>query len=61
MAEKKEYMTIEELKTRKNTSNALFAGVKIANEWGTGKMVTEDEYDAAVKAFYDAPMDGSVR
>lgn len=54
-------MTIEELKTRKNTSNAVFAGVKTANEWGTGKMVTEDEYDAAVKAFYDAPMDGSVR
>ena len=25
MAEKKEYMTIEELKTRKNTSNAVFA------------------------------------
>ena len=54
-------MTIEELKAQKDTSNAVFAGVKTANGWGTGKMVTEQEYDAAVKAFNDAPMDGSVR
>ena len=61
MTDKKDYMTIEELKAQKDTSNAVFAGVKTANGWGTGKMVTEQEYDAAVKAFNDAPMDGSVR
>ena len=55
MTDKKDYMTIEELKAQKDTSNAVFAGVK------TAKMVTEQEYDAAVNAFNDAPMDGSVR
>lgn len=54
MTDKKDYMTIEELKAQKDTSNAVFAGVKTANGWGTGKMVTEQEYDAAVKAFNDA-------
>ena len=61
MTDKKDYMTIEELNAQKNTSNAVFAGVQTANGWGTGKMVTEEEYDAAVNAFNDAPMDGSVR
>lgn len=40
MTDKKDYMTIEELKAQKDTSNAVFAGVKTANGWGTGKMVT---------------------
>ena len=56
MTDKKDYMTIEESKAQKDTSNAVFAGVKTANGWGTGKMVTEQEYDAAVKAFNDAPI-----
>ena len=32
MTDKKDYMTIEELKAQKDTSNAVFAGVKTAKE-----------------------------
>ncbi|MDE6234105.1 MAG: hypothetical protein K2M60_12285 [Lachnospiraceae bacterium] len=54
----KDYVTIEELKERKETPDAVFEGVKAANGWKTGKMVTENAYMAAVKAFEAAPMDG---
>ena len=53
-----EYKSIEDFKQKKGTPDAVFAGIKAANGWQTGKMVTEQEYDAAQKAFYDAPMDG---
>ena len=36
----KEYKAIEELKGIHNTSDAVFEGVKAANGWKTGKMVT---------------------
>ena len=59
MAEQKEeYAAIEELKTRQETSDAVFEGVKAANGWKTGKMVTEKVYQDAVNAFGKAPMDG---
>ncbi len=58
MEQMKDYVTIEELKERKETPDAVFEGVKAANGWKTGKMVTENAYMAAVKAFEAAPMDG---
>lgn len=58
MKDSKNYAAIEDLKIEKETSDAVFEGVKAASGWKTGKMVTEKEYDAAVKAFSDAPMDG---
>ena len=54
----KEYKVIDELKGIKNTSDAVFEGVKAANGWNTGKMVTEAEYDSAVEAFGKTPIDG---
>ncbi len=60
MAEKKDiaYKAIEELKGIKDTPDAVFEGAKAANGWKTGKMVTEEEYESAVKAFGEAPIDG---
>ncbi len=54
----KEYKAIEELKGIHNTSDAVFEGVKAANGWKTGKMVTVAEYEKAVTAFGKAPIDG---
>ena len=56
--QKEEYAAIEELKAREETSDAVFEGVKVANGWKTGKMVTEKAYKDAVDAFGKAPMDG---
>lgn len=53
-----DYTAIEELKAKKNTSDAVFEGVKAANGWKPGKMVKEGDYDAAVERFRLAPMDG---
>ncbi len=58
MAKQTDYVTIEELKVTKDTPDAVFEGVKAANGWRTGKMVTEKAYIEAVKAFEAAPMDG---
>lgn len=54
----KEYKAIEELKGIHNTSDAVFEGVKAANGWKTGKMVTVEEYEKAVTVFGKAPIDG---
>lgn len=59
MAEQKEeYMDISELKAEAGTPDAVFAGVKAANGWKAGKMVTKKVYEAAVASFEAAPMDG---
>lgn len=58
MAKQTDYVTIEELKVTKDTPDAVFEGVKAANGWRTGKMVTEKAYIEAVEAFGAAPMDG---
>ena len=44
MTDKKDYMTIEELKAQKDTSNAVFAGVKTANGWEREINVWRSEY-----------------
>ena len=52
------YKSIEELKTIKETPDAVFEGVKAMMEWTSGRQVTEEEYDAAVAEFNNAPIDG---
>lgn len=52
------YAAIEELKEKKETPDAVFEGVKALGGWKAGKMVTEKEYEDAVKAFETAPIDG---
>ncbi|MCM1161496.1 MAG: hypothetical protein NC412_09760 [Roseburia sp.] len=56
--QKEEYAAIEELKEKERTPDAVFEGVKAANGWKTGRMVTEKDYKEAVDAFGKAPMDG---
>ena len=53
--ENEKYITIEELKEVKNTSDTVFEGIKAVSGWRSGKMVTEQEYDAAEKTFLNAP------
>jgi hypothetical protein len=52
------YETIEDLQAICGTSAAAFEGVKAAQGWKPGKMVTAAEYQAAVEQFEKAPMDG---
>ena len=52
------YKSIEELKTIKETPDAVFEGVKAMMEWTNGRQVTEEEYYAAVAEFNNAPIDG---
>ena len=52
------YKSIEELKTIKETPDAVFEGVKAMMEWTNGRQVTEEEYDAAVAEFNNSPIDG---
>lgn len=52
------YTAIEELREKHGTPDTVFEGVKAANGWKTGKMVTEAAFVSAVAAFGSAPMDG---
>lgn len=51
-----ELFRIEELKAKKKTSAPIYSGVCTAQNWGPGKVISEADYDAAVKAFSSAPM-----
>lgn len=51
----------EEWAHEKNVPESYLAGVKYKNRWGKGKAVSEKEFDAAVKAFLEAPADGRKR
>lgn len=52
------YKSIEELKAIKETPDTVFEGVKAMMEWTNGRHVTEEEYDAAVTEFNNAPIGG---
>lgn len=52
------YKSIEELKAIKETPDTVFEGVKAMMEWTSGRQVTEEEYDAAVTEFNNAPIGG---
>lgn len=58
MEQQEMYEAIERLKEKSGTSEAVFEGVKAANGWRAGKMLTAEEYQKAVEAFEHAPMDG---
>lgn len=53
-----EIFTIEQLRSGKKISRAVFAGVCAAQGWKPGKTVTEEEFLAAVGKFTSAPMSG---
>lgn len=50
--------TIEELQEQHGISDAVFEGVKAANNWKTGRQVEEAEFTAACDEFRNAPIDG---
>lgn len=58
MEQQEKYEAVERLKVNNGTPKAVFEGVKAANGWHHGKMLTEEEYKKAVEAFEQAPMDG---
>ena len=53
--------TVEQLRSEKKISRAIFAGVCAAQNWKPGKTVTEEEFLEAVKKFTSAPMSGAVK
>lgn len=52
------YVTIEEMKKKRQTSGPVYSGTCIRKGWGLGKQVTEAEYDTAVEQFKSALMGG---
>ncbi len=53
--------TVEQLRSEKKISRAIFAGVCAAQNWKPGKTVTEAEFLAAVEKFTSAPMSGAAK
>ena len=53
-----ELFNIEELKEKNNTPETIFQGVKAAEDWKTGKAVTEEDYKKALNNFLKSPMGG---
>lgn len=54
-----ELLEIGELRSKHKIGRAVFAGVCAAQSWKPGKLIAEDEFLAAVKAFTGAPMGGA--
>lgn len=50
--------TIDEWLAEKHTKPYVHAAAVAANDWATGKMMTESEYDGAVSSWLSAPMSG---
>ena len=53
--------TIEQLRSEKKISRAIFVGVCAAQGWKSGKTVTEAEFLEAVGKFTSAPMSGAAK
>lgn len=53
-----ELFSIEELKEKDKTPDRVFEGMKAAENWTTGKAVTQEEYEKALKGFLESPMGG---
>lgn len=56
-----QFYSIEELQKKKKTHCSTFGGICAALEWKPGKMVTEEEYDAAVEKFSCTPIGRKVK
>ncbi|PYG86735.1 hypothetical protein LY28_02761 [Ruminiclostridium sufflavum DSM 19573] len=54
-------VSIEELQQKKKTPAPTFSGVCAAMGWKAGKMVTENEFDAAVRKFSGSPIGKKVK
>lgn len=54
-------LTIEQLRSEKKISRAVFAGVCAAQGWKAGKTVPEAEFLEAVEKFTSAPMSGAAK
>lgn len=52
------YKSVEEMQALRQTPAAIYSGACFTKGWRAGKMVTETEYDEAVKEFGNAPMGG---
>ena len=50
--------TVEQLRSEKKLSRAVFAGMCATQNWKPGKTVTEAEFLEAVRLFTSAPMSG---
>lgn len=53
-----ELLELDELRRKHSIKGPVFAGVCSANGWKPGKMLTSEEFLAAVSKFNGAPMDG---
>jgi len=53
-----ELLELDELREKHGIKGPVFAGVCSANGWTPGRMLTSDEFLAAVSKFNGAPMDG---
>lgn len=53
-----ELLSIEELKEKNKTPNRVFEGIKAAENWRSGKAVTEADYQKALDGFMKSPMGG---
>lgn len=51
-------VSVEELKDRHNTPDAVFVGMAAAKGWKPGKQASENDYIQAVKEFLDGPISG---
>lgn len=56
-----ERKSAEDWAIKKQVPGAYLAGVKYRNHWGSGKLVTEQEFDAALKGFLVSAADGRKR
>lgn len=54
-----ELLDVEQLRSKKKISPAVFAGVCAANGWKPGRMVAEAEFLRAVQKFIKEPMQGT--
>lgn len=52
---------IETLAQELETDTVVFAGVKAFKGWTTGKVVTKEEYEKAIKEFLGAPLGKEVK
>lgn len=55
-ADTSKYCSIEQLRDQRGTPAPIFCGMCAAYGWRTGRMVTEAEYDEAVKKFSTTPI-----
>jgi hypothetical protein len=53
-----ELLSIEELKEKNKTPDRIFEGITAAENWKTGKAVTQEDYEKALEGFLKSPMGG---